>query len=86
MPHPIHTATPADGFSAATGSSAPLARPYPTDVEVASFTGRVPPVSAFRRTGAGVGADGRRLFYVFRIKDGVVTADVVDNGLTLIVR
>lgn len=66
--------------------SAPLARPYPTDVEVASFTGCVPPVSAFRRTGAGVGADGRRLFYVFKIKDGVVTADVVDNGLTLIVR
>jgi hypothetical protein len=64
----------------------PLAKPYPSGVKVATFIGGAPSLSAFRRTGAGVDASGRRLYYDFSISDGTVTVDVVDRGMTLIVR
>lgn len=61
-------------------------KPYPTGVRVATFTGKVPPASAFRLVNAGVGESGRRLSGIFTVADGVVTVDVVEKGLILIVR
>ena len=65
---------------------APQAKPYPTGVRVATFTGKVPPASAFRLVNGGVGESGLRLSGTFTVTDGVVTVDVEEKGLVLIVR
>ena len=64
----------------------PQSAPYPTGVRVATFSGTVPPASAFRLVNAGVGESGRKLRGAFAVSDGVVTVDVVDKGFVLIVR
>ena len=64
----------------------PQARPYPTGVKVATFTGEIPSASAFRLVNAGVSESGRKLSGIFKVSDGVVTVDVVEKGLVLILR
>jgi len=64
----------------------PQTKPYPTGVRVATFTGKVPNAGSFRLVNAGTSESGRRLSGIFTVTDGVVTVDVVEKGLLLIVR
>lgn len=63
-----------------------LTKPYPTGVTVATFTGEIPPASAFRPVNAGVDEFGRRVSCVFAVTDGVVTFDTSVGGFSVLIR